>query len=142
LLSLLIQSSVAQVSITTDDNLQDDSTLFCALAQANISIDMINFFIDKKVFIVDKNQVDCVKKIMDKLEFNYNILNCCSKVTIIGSRIAGIPGVMSTIVTSFANENIKILQSTDSRSTISCLINEDDAKKAVNLLHGAFHLDE
>jgi len=142
LTAIASKGNVAQVSITTDDDLQDDSTLFSALAEANISIDMINFFVDKKVFIIDKNQVDLVKKLMDELEFNYSILNACCKVTIIGSRIAGIPGVMLTIVNAFAKENIKILQSTDSRSTISCLINEDDVKKAVNLLHDAFHLDE
>lgn len=141
LTAITSKNNLSQVSIIVDSSLQDDSALFSAIAKYNISIDMINFFLDKKVFIIDNNQVGLVKELMDELKFKYNILDNCSKVTIIGSKIAGIPGVMATIVTSFAKENIRILQSSDSRSTISCLVEGGDENKAVNVLHTAFHLD-
>ena len=134
-------SNIAQISIPTNEDLKIDSSFFTALAKANISIDMINFFIDKKVFTIDESKVNLIEEIIDSFQFKYNIINACSKVTIIGSRIAGIPGVMATVVTALAKENIMILQSSDSLSTISCLIKEEDSAKAVNLLHEAFYLN-
>ncbi len=142
LTAITSKNRISQVSITMDDSLQGDSILFSSLADANISIDMINFFIDKKVFTIDENQIDLTKRLMDRFQFKYNILNACSKVTIIGSRITGIPGVMATVVTALSKENIRILQSSDSHATISCLIKEEDTNKAVNLLHDAFNLNQ
>lgn len=141
LTAITSKNNIAQVCIITEDNLEMDSILFKTLAESNISIDMINFFTDKKVFTIDSSHIDLVKQIIGDLQFEFTILDACSKVTIIGSRIAGIPGVMSKIVTTLAKENIKILQSSDSRSTISCLVKKENANDVVNLLHNAFKLD-
>lgn len=136
------KNHISQISLLMDDDFQNDSVLLSALAEANISIDMINFFIDRKVFTVDEYQTNLTRSLLDKFNFKHSILNACSKVTIIGNRISGVPGVMATIVTALAKENISILQSSDSHSTISCLVKESDATKAVNLLHDAFHLNQ
>lgn len=141
LTAITSKNHIAQISILMGDNLIVNSDFFSKLGEANISIDMINFFVDKKIFTIDKSQLNLIKTILSKFDFKYNVLTACSKVTIIGNRIAGIPGVMATIVTAFAKENIRILQSCDSHSTISCLVREEDVNKAVNSLHTAFHLD-
>ncbi|WP_026478894.1 aspartate kinase [Alkaliphilus transvaalensis] len=133
---------IAQVSIIMEDDLQGDSELLSALTEANISIDMINFFINQKIFVIEENQTTRIEKLLDKLHLQYRIEKDCSKVTIIGSRITGIPGVMAKIVHALAKEGIKILQSSDSHSTISCLVKKKDAIKAVNVLHEAFGLNQ
>ncbi|MBM7616013.1 aspartate kinase [Alkaliphilus hydrothermalis] len=140
LTAITSKDHIAQVSILMEDNLERDSQLLAALSDAKISIDMINFFVDRKVFVIDETQVPLIHKILKKMNVQYTILDDCSKVTIIGSRITGIPGVMSTIVRALSNEQIKILQTSDSQSTISCLVKKPDAKRAVNILHEAFHL--
>lgn len=136
------KDGISQVFIRLKENLQKDSQLLSALAQVTISIDMINFFVDKKIFTIATEQKHSLEKVLENFQLEYNILDGCSKVTIIGSRITGIPGVMATVVNALAKENIQILQSSDSHATISCLVKEDHAKKAVNLLHAAFHLDQ
>ncbi|GAB6086407.1 aspartate kinase [Alkaliphilus crotonatoxidans] len=135
------RDSVAQASVMIANDLNSDSMLLETLANAKISIDMINFFVDKKVFVIEENQCQLLKKLLDDLKLNYEIVTDCSKVTIIGSRITGIPGVMATIVHALAKEGINILQSSDSHSTISCLVHKTHAIKAVNVLHEAFHLN-
>ncbi len=134
------KEDIAQVAILEEDHLENDSILLGRLAEAAISIDMINFFIDKKVFTIEDYQIPLINKIFDELKVSYNIIEDCSKVTIIGSRITGIPGVMATIVQALAKEGIRILQSSDSHSTISCLVKREEAKRAVNILHEAFQL--
>ncbi len=136
------KDSIAQVSVIISNDLKSDSLLLETLAQAKISIDMINFFLDKKVFVIEEGQCRLLEKRLKELKLQYEIKKNCSKVTIIGSRITGIPGVMATIVQALAREGIKILQSSDSHSTISCLVENHDAIKAVNVLHEAFHLDQ
>ncbi len=136
------KDNIAQVSIIMEDDLNSDSELLTTLADAKISIDMINFFVDHKVFVIEDSQISLIEKLLNKFNIHYQILRDCSKVTIIGSRITGIPGVMAKIVQSLSKEGIKILQSSDSHSTISCLVKKDDAFKAVNVLHEAFYLDQ
>jgi aspartate kinase len=133
---------IAQVTLHLEDTLEEESRLLNALAKAHISIDMINFFIDKKVFTINEDQSSPLQAILDHFNLNYSLMKGCSKVTIIGNRITGIPGVMATVVHALAKENIKIFQSSDSHSTISCLVKQEDAKKAVNALHEAFCLNQ
>ncbi|AOY75775.1 aspartate kinase [Clostridium formicaceticum] len=134
------KDGIVQVTIYTEGS--SDSQLLSALAKASISIDMINFFMDKKVFTIEEVQVTALEAILKDFQVKYSILQACSKVTIIGSRITGIPGVMATVVNALTKEGIKILQTSDSHATISCLVKQEDAKKAVCTLHEAFHLDQ
>ncbi|AKL93900.1 aspartate kinase DapG [Clostridium aceticum] len=134
------KDGIVQVVIYMEEDSSKDSHLLSALADANISIDMINFFVDKKIFTIEATQATALEEILKDFGVKYSLLKDCSKVTIIGSRITGIPGVMATVVNALADKSIKILQSSDSHATISCLVKEEDAKKAVNTLHEAFQL--
>ena len=67
--------------------------------------------------------------------------NLC-KVTAIGTKMHGVPGVMARIVTALLEAGCEIMQSADSNMHISCLINQKDEEKAVNALHKAFKLNE
>ena len=134
------KNQIAQVSILMEGDPESDSLLLRMIADAAISIDMINFFLDKKVFTIEESQIEYLKNLLKELNIRYKLIDNCSKVTIIGNRITGIPGVMATIVQALSKEGIRILQSSDSHSTISCLVKNEDAKKAVNVLHSAFQL--
>jgi aspartate kinase len=110
------------------------------MQQNDISTDMINFFVKEKAFTIDEEKLNCLEKLFDKYDITYEIVKNCSKVTLIGNRINGIPGVMVRIVRALSNHSIEILQTSDSRMTISCLINQEDLRKAVNALHKEFNL--
>jgi aspartate kinase len=136
------KNNISQVSVYFNDNMEDNDILMNNLTKFQVSIDLINFFTDKKVFTIDNKDLDKVKNIMGKNKYEYSIIENCSKVTAIGHKIRGIPGVMGKIVKALSHSGIKILQSSDSHTTISCLIKEEHIEKAVNALHAEFNLDK
>lgn len=136
------KNDIAQVTVYFEDSMEANELLMDELRDHHISIDLINFFIDKKIFTIDMEKVQKVESILAKNKFDYNIIKNCSKVTAIGNKMRGTPGVMGRIVKALARENIQILQSSDSHNTISCLVKRDDIEVAVNALHKEFNLSK
>lgn len=121
---------------------EKDTILFNIIAAEKISIDMINIFPDMKVFIVDGAKEAKLKNILESQGYNFEVISNCTKVTIIGNRMRGIPGVMAKMVEALNENNIEILQTSDSHTTISCLIKSDKTNIAINALHRKFELDK
>ncbi|WP_099187170.1 aspartate kinase [Tepidibacter mesophilus] len=134
-------NGIAQVKII-DCKETTFTDLLSDMEQNEISIDMINFFVKEKAFTIEEEKLKCLEKLLDKYDITYEIVKNCSKVTLIGSRINGIPGVMVRIVRVLSEAKIEILQTSDSRMTISCLIKQEDLIKAVNALHKEFNLSK
>ncbi|SKA86798.1 aspartate kinase [Caloramator quimbayensis] len=129
-----------QISIFFEDDEIDNNELFDLLADYGISIDLINIFPNYKVFTIDGSDSERVKYILDLKKFNYKMINNCSKIAAIGSGIRGVPGVMAKILKTLKDNEIKVLQTADSHTTIWCLVKEEDTVKAINALHKAFEL--
>jgi len=110
------------------------------LQNANISIDMINFFEDSKYFIIVKELELLLDELLNKMTVEFEKKDNCSKVTIIGHKIHGVPGIMRRVVKAIETENIKILQTSDSHMTISCLVDEKNSNQAVKSLHSEFNM--
>ncbi|RKD34489.1 aspartate kinase [Thermohalobacter berrensis] len=130
-----------QVIVNVSDK-QATEKLMEEITNANISLDLINFFIDKKIFTIDEDDLQSLESILDSGNYNYNVVNKCTKLCVIGHRMRGIPGVMARIVNALSKENIEILQSSDSHTTIWCLVKSEDADKAVRILHKEFDMDK
>ena len=109
--------------------------LFDRLAENKISIDMINIFVGESVFIIDKDKLAKTVSVIEKMNLEYEVKKDCSKITIIGSRIAGVPGIIAKIMSALSSENIKVWQSSDSYTTISILVDKKDEQRSVALLH-------
>ena len=45
---------------------------------------------------------------------------------------------MAKIIKVLKNNNIEVLQTSDSHTTIWCLVHSSDAKKALNIIHDTF----
>ncbi|HCC06637.1 MAG TPA: aspartate kinase [Clostridiales bacterium] len=129
-------SDRAQV-IINENNLYNEE-IFEEMAENMISIDMINVYIDKKAFIINKENVKKMKEILDKYSLDYVLNEDCAKVTIIGNKISGVPGVMNKVIKSLKRHKVEILQTVDSLATIAILIRREDLKIAVNELHREF----
>ncbi|WP_330638645.1 ACT domain-containing protein [Romboutsia hominis] len=102
---------------------------------------MINFFIEEKAFVVEEEYIEQLENILKKSNIEYSIRKNCAKVTLIGAKINGIPGVMSRLVKALSKENIPLLQTSDSSMTISCLVDSNDISKSVHAIHNEFHLN-
>jgi len=118
------------------DNLMEEITL------NNISLDLITFLVDKKIFTIDINDKEKLINILEKENLKYDIVENCCKISAIGYKMRGVPGVMARIVKALSKENIEILQTSDSHNTIWCLIKEEDTNKALKALHDEFKLYE
>jgi len=111
------------------------------LAKAHISIDLINLFPDSAVFTVSDEDVALLDPILCSQHVDYTLLSHCAKVSAIGEKMRGIPGVMARVLTALQDQGIEVLQTADSHMTIACLVRGDSTDEAVRALHEAFHLD-
>lgn len=131
-----------QVKIKLKDNEGNCSysDILNTLALNDISIDLINLFPRESIFTIDENSLIKFQYVMDKFKIVYSIIKDCTKISIIGNRICGVPGVMAKILKALTKENIEVLQTADSHTTIWCLIKSSEKEKAINSLHNEFNL--
>ncbi len=126
------------------------SSIFTALADANINVDMIvqTVGLDNKTnldFTIPTNDVEKAKKVMenfknDSEKIDYNDSIC--KVSIVGVGMKSHTGVASKAFTALASENINIRIISTSEIKISMIIEEKYAELAVRALHDTYELDK
>lgn len=133
------KDSIAQIKITTEE--ETFTELLEELVKDHISIDMINFFIKEKTFVIDEVNIEKLEKVLKSFGVEYEVVRDCAKVTLIGSKIVAVPGIMSKIVRGLSKNGVSLLQTSDSHMTISCLVNRADMEKAVHAIHHEFYLN-
>jgi aspartate kinase len=116
----------------------DEHKLLTKLANEGISLDLINIFPDSIVFTINSTSIRECSLVIEEMNYEYEMRDNLSKVTAIGSKMHGVPGVMAKIVSALLQSGIEILQSADSYMNISCLVNSKDGEKAVKALHREF----
>ncbi len=129
------------------------ASIFGKLAKENISVDMIIQSYARKVsntndiaFTVDKSDLN---KTMETLEKMKSELNCgeitvdenIAKVSIVGAGMIDRPGIASTMFETLAEQGINIRMISTSEIKISCLVDKENAPKAVKALHKVFELE-
>ncbi|MDI3316546.1 MAG: aspartate kinase [Bacillota bacterium] len=116
--------------------------IFRPLAEAGVSVDLINVSPDRRSFIVREADAEKTRKILEPQGFGVSLLHGCAKVSVVGAGMRGLPGVMARVVEALAERGIEILQTSDSHVTISCLVRGEQMEEAVRALHEAFELGE
>ncbi|RXJ78902.1 aspartate kinase [Arcobacter sp. F155] len=126
------------------------SSIFTALADANINVDMIvqTVGVDGKTdldFTIPVTDWENCKEVMNKFEddaenIDYNESIC--KVSIVGVGMKSHTGVASKAFTALASENINIRIISTSEIKVSMIIEEKYAELAVRTLHDAYNLDK
>lgn len=129
-----------RTQFTIHHKVSEMDDLLGTIADAGISIDLINIFPNDKVFTIDQGDEKALVGLLEKQGYAYEMLPNCAKVTAIGERMTGVPGVMARIVRALSKERIEIYQTADSLTTIACLIKADHVAKAIDVLHDEFHL--
>ena len=114
--------------------------LFEDLADAGISVGCLNLSEKEAMFAVFSPDVAHTCKVLDETGFKYELNEGCGKVSVVGSAMRGVPGIMATFVAALAGKNIAILQTVDSDTTISAIVKEEHMVEAVQALHEAFKL--
>jgi len=116
--------------------------VFKAMAAHGISVDFINVNPSGIMYTVHDRDRPLAMRTLERLGCGARCVPDCSKVAVIGGGINGVPGIMSRVVEALTEENIPILQTADSHTTIWVLVAGKDAAAAVRALHRTFHLHE
>ena len=127
--------------------------LFGNLAKEHISVDMIIQSYARKVsntndiaFTIDSADLD---KTIATLNSMKKDLNCgdiqvndnIAKVSIVGAGMIDRPGIASAMFETLAELGVNIKMISTSEIKISCLVDKDDAHKALKALHKVFELE-
>lgn len=151
-----VASDLSQLRVVVcdvKDNPGTAAALFNGLAEENISVDMIIQSYARKAlntndiaFTIDKGDLEKtlknIEKVKDKLGFsNVFVDDKIAKISIVGAGMIDRPGIAATMFKTLADCDINIKMISTSEIKISCIVSEDDAKKAVEALHKVFKLD-
>lgn len=136
-------SGRVQINVHLNENIDNENfySLFDVLAESFISIDLINVFQNQRTFTIDEECFEKLDNIMKDLGLKYTYIDNCSKISVIGSKIRGVPGVMAKILKALSKEGIEVLQTADSHTTIWCLIPTKHVEKAINTIHKIFMIN-
>lgn len=116
--------------------------IFKVLAQNNISVDFINVHENMVAFTVKDNDAKKAIELLRNLGVEPEVTEECAKIASVGAGMTGVPGVMSSIVEALKKENVNILQSADSYTSIWVLVKREDMERAVCSLHEKFNLGD
>lgn len=151
-----VASDLSQLRVVVcdvKDNPGTAAALFNGLAEENISVDMIIQSYARKAlntndiaFTIDKGDLEKtlknIEKVKDKLGFsNVFVDDKIAKISIVGAGMIDRPGIAATMFKTLADCDINIKMISTSEIKISCIVSEDDAKKAIEALHKVFNLD-
>lgn len=124
--------------------------IFSALANANIDVDMIVQSIrntDKNiidmVFTISKPDLPQAKALIEELGTEMNVYGILvdynvAKVSVVGAGMLGSPGIAANMFGALSDAGVNIEVISTSEISISCLIQADKVKDAVNAIHTRF----
>ena len=145
---------VAKIAVLGVENVPGVAhTIFAALADANIDVDMIV----QSIRNVEKNITDMVftialddlaeaKKVIDVVAEKINAMGVLieedvAKVSIVGAGMLGKPGIAARMFGALAKANVNIDIISTSEISVSCLIKGSQLTEAVNSIHDEFFAD-
>jgi aspartate kinase len=111
-----------------------------AMAESGVSLDMFTPLGDTLVFTVGFPAVDDACRVLDDLGLDHDVTRGLGKVTLVGAGMHGVPGVMARMARALADAGVNVLQTADSHTTISVLVDDSAVDRAVNALHEGFEL--
>ena len=145
---------VAKIAVLGVENVPGVAhTIFAALADANIDVDMIvqsirnlEKNITDMVFTIALNDLPEAKKVVDRVAEQINAIAVLveedvAKVSIVGAGMLGKPGIAARMFGALARANVNIDIISTSEISVSCLIKASQLTEAVNSIHDEFFAD-
>ena len=107
----------------------DGAELFDTLAKNGVSIGTMSLQPHSLMFAVYSAAAADAEKVLKAENCKYTKVEDCAKVTVVGSHMGGVPGIMARFINALAKAGIEILQTTDSDNLISAIVRESQVKK-------------
>ncbi len=136
------RKNLVLVKISPESKQRNATALDCfkILADAAISVDFINVRPEMITFMISEYEVEKAVELLAAEDYDFEILPEFVKISAVGAGMTGVPGVMAKIIEALAG--VSIYQTTDSHTTISCLIKQESEQQALCGLHDYFKLGE
>ncbi len=115
--------------------------IFERLAEASLSLDMINVAEDRICFLLNNSDINTAKNLLKELGCSFAMRFGCAKLSVVGQAMRGQPGVMMRICRALVHSGIELFYTTDSHITISAVVAENALAKASQAIHTEFGLD-
>ena len=131
---------LSQILVSNTNGITHTRTLR-TLADSDVSVDMISMSRGPLTVVVAGEQVSRAEQCLRDIGLVSTTLNNCAKVSVVGSGMHSVPGVMANVSEALSSAGVEIIQTSDSHVTISCLVPSEDVKTAVRALHRRFGLD-
>ncbi|HIU64485.1 MAG TPA: aspartate kinase [Candidatus Avacidaminococcus intestinavium] len=132
---------LAQFKVQLDSKIpQLGKHLYDELAKNKISVGCLNLQPELSMFSVFMFDCEKTHALLTNDGFDFEVHNDCAKVSIVGSGMRGVHGIMATFVAALTENGITILQMVDSDTTISAIVHQEQLNNAVTALHDAFGL--
>ena len=145
---------VAKIAVLGVENVPGVAhTIFAALADANIDVDMIvqsirntEKNITDMVFTIALDDLSEAKKVVDVVAEKINAMGVLveedvAKVSIVGAGMLGKPGIAARMFGALARADVNIDIISTSEISVSCLIKGSQLTEAVNSIHDEFFAD-
>ncbi len=116
--------------------------LFRSLANVGVSVDLINLSPHDASFTIRSAEAEKASAALRDLGLNFVVEDGFAKVSAVGAGMRGVPGVMAAIVEALTDAGIRIYQTADSHTSISCLVRMEDMEAAAVALHDRFRLSK
>lgn len=116
--------------------------VFNRLAEARISVDMIQVTPEQITFTVQESLFDQTISVLEQTGLPFKAAKGFAKVAIVGAGIRGVPGVMARVVEGLYKAQVPLFQTADSHTNIACLVKKEDMITALRALHEEFGLDD
>ena len=133
--------SQVAVELMADSKQADNSGIFKILAGSGINVDLINILPRQVLFTVQEDDDAETRQRLLDAGYQLTVLPNCAKVSVVGGGMGDVPGVMAGFVEALAAKGIPLLQTVDSQTSISALIDGKYLEIAVSALHSQFNLD-
>jgi aspartate kinase len=136
-------TDITQIQVNSTEGSYDlHLQVFKTMAQNQISVDFINVNPSGVVYTVFDKEAGRAIKLLQDLRLEPTALSGCAKISVIGGGMNGVPGIMAHIVEALTDNDVQILQSADSNTTIWVLVRNEDMVQAVRALHSKFGLNK
>lgn len=139
LTAIVSKDGILQYTLN-EDNRKKILRLLDLFSENEISIDMISLGMGKQMFTIDQDNQSLAENILKELSVAFSVRMNCSKLTIVGQAIHGVPGVMAKLLSALDHKNLQVFQTSDSHTTISCLIDSCDVRDATEEIHSVFEI--
>ena len=121
--------------------METELRMFARIAEGGISIDQVTINQAGVAFVVEGDRGAEIRQLLGDLNVAVRVREGCSKLSVVGSGMRYLPGVVHAIVAALSEANVEIIHCTDSNITVSVLVPVADARRAEQVVHDRFHLD-